>query len=1212
MNFKLATLCALLVFASLVASAQLDTKHWVPPFYAKPGPDSGTQNMRKHFVSLSTPSEDTIPVTIRNGFGEVIQVLEISRDMPKEYTFQPLGNATTGAYPLNVIPTDSLNTPIRSQGLYFESYQPFFVNIRHKSGYQGFSLTSKGQVGLGRKFFSGHVYTTYNETIEGDMWNNERRSHFISVMATEDNTTITFDMLTPPIELIGHPGEESVTVTLDAFESYVVGVDHSLYDNSTINRANGTRITSDKPIITNTGSWLSGNQLGQCIGADQIVPAANTGREYVVVRGLGDETTEKPMIVATEDGTEVYVNDETAPSAVLDEGEYFVIPTEDFSANGNMYIHTTKKVYMYQTMSGSSTKPGPTVDMIFVPPLNCVGAKRVVLPFVNSLSGGTGQGQINIITKSGTSVYVNESPTPITGAAEVIGNSEWVTYSFIPPTESVVIESDSVMNVALTTRDDEVGSAGYFSGFTIEPVVGLSSGLPDASPCVPGNALLQVYGFDSYQWYFNGEPIPGETNSSIVPEFSGVYTVEGIDVACGYRFMSNEFDLPLCSSSIGAAKDDQVVEETEPGSKIFDVTYRIFMENFASSVGENLQIIENIEWGLPVGATAELIGSPVAVLGSFSGGFNPNFDGINDKRLLPGNGSLPGLSLVAVDLIVRVDMNDAEQDGYINQVVITTKDEGINNGVDGPFSSQDYSNHGTDVDPNGNGEPNEDGENNPTITCFFTNEIAYSQTVYCGGDGVREVIQQGVNQGLFAVDAPGLELDSLTGAITPALSEPGTYVVTLTTEGRCPTVTTAEVTIVEELSSGTAPETVSLCVGGESVNPMDYLVGADASGDWQFADGSPLNGDFHPDEAGNFTITYVVDNGICGVKTTDLNIEVLPLPDPGTPVSETVFCVTEESVDLFSLLEGEDPDGIWQNGEGEEINPVFEFNQSGTFEVSYTVSNEPCGNHTVTFEIHVEDVPDAGLALEGDFQCPNAEIHLFDFLLGGDRTGLWHDSEGGVTDSILSVESGGVYDYAYVVEGEKCASDTAWIQFQVPDLASPGEGPEGFVDACPGDPVIDLFDLLEGADPGGVWTREDGTVLQAGLFDAKDLGVFTFTYTQTDELCGESHAKVEFSVTLDACHVPGLRIPQGFSPNADGVGDYWVIQGLSDYPRNKLVIFNRWGNKVYTASPYLNDWDGTSATGLGSGEILPVGTYWYILEPGDGEEPRTGYIYLNR
>ena len=239
----------LFLFMFQDVSAQLDTKHWIPPFYAKPGPGTGTNNIQKHFVSLSTPATDTIPVTIKDGFGNIIAVVEISRNMPKEYVFSPIGNGNTNTYPLNVIPTDSLNLKIRSQGLYFSSYQPFFVNMRHKSGSQGTSLTSKGQTALGKRFYSGHIYSRISSQ---DVWNMERRSHFISVMATENNTVVTFDMIKAPMHFIGHTDQDPITVTLNAFESYTIGVNFGDFDSSTINLVNGTRITSTKPMKANS------------------------------------------------------------------------------------------------------------------------------------------------------------------------------------------------------------------------------------------------------------------------------------------------------------------------------------------------------------------------------------------------------------------------------------------------------------------------------------------------------------------------------------------------------------------------------------------------------------------------------------------------------------------------------------------------------------------------------------------------------------------------------------------------------------------------------------------------------------------------------------------------------------------------------------------------------------------------------------------------
>ena len=65
-----------------------------------------------------------------------------------------------------------------------------------------------------------------------------------------------------------------------------------------------------------------------------------------------------------------------------------------------------------------------------------------------------------------------------------------------------------------------------------------------------------------------------------------------------------------------------------------------------------------------------------------------------------------------------------------------------------------------------------------------------------------------------------------------------------------------------------------------------------------------------------------------------------------------------------------------------------------------------------------------------------------------------------------------------------------------------------------------------------------------------------------------------------------MVIPNIFTPNGDGKNDVFFIKGLESYPGSQLLIFNRWGNEVYKADNYLNNWDGSE---------LAEGTYYYIL-----------------
>lgn len=98
-------------------------------------------------------------------------------------------------------------------------------------------------------------------------------------------------------------------------------------------------------------------------------------------------------------------------------------------------------------------------------------------------------------------------------------------------------------------------------------------------------------------------------------------------------------------------------------------------------------------------------------------------------------------------------------------------------------------------------------------------------------------------------------------------------------------------------------------------------------------------------------------------------------------------------------------------------------------------------------------------------------------------------------------------------------------------------------------------------------------------------------------------------------------IPNAFSPNGDDINDLFVIPYVSQFPNYTIEIYNRWGTMVYKyankgASPISGWWDGVANTGLvvyKDGEVLPAGTYYFIIDPNqDNETPKHGWLYLNK
>ncbi|MEN2412276.1 PKD domain-containing protein [Flavobacterium mesophilum] len=86
-----------------------------------------------------------------------------------------------------------------------------------------------------------------------------------------------------------------------------------------------------------------------------------------------------------------------------------------------------------------------------------------------------------------------------------------------------------------------------------------------------------------------------------------------------------------------------------------------------------------------------------------------------------------------------------------------------------------------------------------------------------------------------------------------------------------------------------------------------------------------------------------------------------------------------------------------------------------------------------------------------------------------------------------------------------------------------------------------------------------------------------------------------------------LKIYNEFSPNDDGQNDTFYIDCITQFPDNQLEVFNRWGNIVYFKKGYDNTWDGKAE---GSAKTLPEGTYFYILDLGDGSPKISGWVYI--
>ncbi|PXY43850.1 T9SS type B sorting domain-containing protein, partial [Flavobacterium hydrophilum] len=92
-----------------------------------------------------------------------------------------------------------------------------------------------------------------------------------------------------------------------------------------------------------------------------------------------------------------------------------------------------------------------------------------------------------------------------------------------------------------------------------------------------------------------------------------------------------------------------------------------------------------------------------------------------------------------------------------------------------------------------------------------------------------------------------------------------------------------------------------------------------------------------------------------------------------------------------------------------------------------------------------------------------------------------------------------------------------------------------------------------------------------------------------------------------------LTVYNEFTPNSDGANDLFRIDCIESYPNNELKVFNRYGALVYSKRGYQNDWDGTANVSgvINRGDMLPTGTYFYVIEIGDGKVKK-GWLSIMR
>lgn len=268
----------------------------------------------------------------------------------------------------------------------------------------------------------------------------------------------------------------------------------------------------------------------------------------------------------------------------------------------------------------------------------------------------------------------------------------------------------------------------------------------------------------------------------------------------------------------------------------------------------------------------------------------------------------------------------------------------------------------------------------------------------------------------------------------------------------------------------------------------------------------------------------------------------------------------------------------------------------GTNTVTVTDQN----NCSIDFEVNIgaDDTITANAGSDTTI-CNNLTVNLNGVRSGNVTSVQWLELPNlntiGNTDTITAPQTLGTICYVYRVSGACDVEDTVCITTTAVPNANAG----------------DNISLIEGssttlnASGGGTysWTPTDflsDSTINNPVANPEETTTYTVTITS------DSGCVATDSVTITV--FPTIAYSDGITPNGDGKNDVWIIQFIEAFPDNVVEIYNRWGELIFHADGYQQDWDGTY-----NGKELPVGTYYYIIDLKDGiTDPYTGPITILR
>ncbi len=1258
------------LFCTQFNFAQLSDLHYLPPL--KMSQDSNI--FTSQAIYISTPETTAFDVEIYQGTGTTpIATVNVSNASPAIY------NISGDVNNITMVSEENTGIILTTSGLRFQSIngESFYVAFRGNSTSQGESLTSKGRTALGTHFKWGSIPTVDTSS------RNSNHNATMGIMASEDNTTITISDYDPDCTFrlgtdIDGITDDSITITLNANESYVLEAPMSGNPDNRFGTI-GADIQSDKPIVLSNGNLMVGLQQNtntQDAGLDQSVPIDQLGREYIFMRGNGTDAMEFPVIIATENNTQVYVNGATTPNTTLNEGDYYVVEGSNYGtsalAGDNVYVTASKNIYAYQLTAGDNAFP--TLGMNFISPVSCLMPREVNnIPFINQLPSTNITGGVILLASTSTAdsnIIVTDGSGTVTLPASktVEGTSEWKTYYIPGLTGNVSVLSSGPISVGYVGFNNNIGAASYFSGFDEVPVVNYSFG-DDGSGCFGDTITVEAI-YDGYQWYQNGELIEGATEASFTPtEIGEVYVevISGIVEGDACSFSSNSIGIYYCNPEIVINKTvDQ--EQVDIGDT---VNFTVTVQSLGLEDVTNLVIEDTLPDGLTFVSATPTTGTwtyPNWDVGTMTAGEIQSITITATVDEVPINSESNTITNTAFNTQDQTDNNIVEDSPSASIIVGNDSD---NDGIDNDVDLDDDNDGILDIDET---TADDDGDG-----------IINSIDLDSDNDGIPDIIEAGGN------DSNG------DGRVDyPTEGDPSSMIDT-NSNGVDDTI---EANPLEDLDSD-----------NDGIN--DRLdVDSDNDGITDTAEAGGI------DDNGDGLFDNIVDTNFNGLADS---LESNPLSNPDTDNDGVInrLDLDSDNDGITDIIEagGTDTDSNGMvdsftdtnnNGFSDDIETTPHEDADTDNDGIYDRLDLDSDNDGITDAIESGETDTDSNGIKDNFLDSNSN-GLSDDLEGNANENIDTDLDGiinrldsdsdndGITDATEAggddEDGDGYIDNSIDVNNNGLSDDLESNPLLIPNTdENDGDGPDYLDKDSDDDGIPDNVEAqttenyiaptgvsgLNGIDTaytnGQIPEDTDGDDIPDYLDTDSDndnidditeaeIGEFTGVDTDGDGLDDgfegdnlndpeDANDEIDDPTTLPDVQNPGddvdYRDSESIEPTAidddcdpetglladntvcdividnESVGPqidegYFRIINIEAFPNNSLKIYNRWGVLVSNISSYVNgsnDFRGisTAIATINQEEQLPSGVYYYLLDYENNGENKTksGYLYIVR